>query len=95
METKLAPAYANTFMGYIKDKFLSQQHIVPLYYQRFIDDIFLIWPHPINEFQKFIGKMNKIHPTINLFMNSARKLSPSWILWGQQTLCHHTYQVYK
>ena len=33
MGTKLAPAYANTFMGYIEDKFLSQQHLVPLYYR--------------------------------------------------------------
>ena len=64
MKTKLAPSYANTFMEYIEDKFLSQQHLVPLYYHRLIDDIFLIWPHPINEFHKFIDKMNKIHPTI-------------------------------
>ena len=64
METKLAPSYANTFMEYIEDKFLSQQHLVPLYYHWLIDDIFLIWPHPINKFHKFIDKMNKIHPTI-------------------------------
>ena len=64
MGTKLAPTYVNTFMGYIEDKFLSQQHLVPLYYRRFIDDIFLIWPHPINEFYKFIDKIDKIHPTI-------------------------------
>ena len=30
METKLASAYANTFMGYIEDKFLSQQTSCPI-----------------------------------------------------------------
>ena len=98
MGTKLAPAYANTFMKYIEDKFLSQQHLVPLYYRRFIDDIFLIWPHPINEFHKFIDKMNKTHPTIKFTHELSQETMTfldTDVHLDDNKLCHHTYQVYK
>ena len=64
MGTKLAPAYANTFMGDLENNFLKTQHFKPIYYRRFIDDIFMIWPHPIEELKHFIDRMNNIHHSI-------------------------------
>ena len=54
-------------MVYIENNFLSQQSLATLYYHWFIniDDIFLIWSHPVSEFYNFIDKMNQIHPTIH------------------------------
>ena len=60
MGTKLAP-YANTFMGYLENGFLKTQ---ATYYCRFIDDVFMIWPHPLNDLTSFIDQMSNIHPSI-------------------------------
>ena len=32
-------------MGKFEEDFLSRQHIPPIVWWRYIDDIFLIWPH--------------------------------------------------
>ena len=44
MGTKLAPSYANLFMGQLEKKLLQGYHIKPRTFLRFIDDIFLIVP---------------------------------------------------
>ena len=65
MGTKCAPSYANIFMGWFEGKF-----IFPLltnlsdFYQRFIDDIFLIWNGTKTEFDNFLKKINECHPSI-------------------------------
>ena len=43
MGTKMAPAYANLFMGKLEQKFIyiGKQHIQ--IWKRFIDNIFIIW----------------------------------------------------
>ena len=38
-------------------------------YLRYMDNIFLIWTWPLNELNKFIVKMNQIHPSINFDLN--------------------------
>ena len=45
MGSKLAPAYANTFMGQLEKTIMDTSPLKPTYYRRFIDDIFMIWPH--------------------------------------------------
>ena len=45
MGTKMAPAYANLFMGDLEKKLLAQSPLKPLVWWRYIDDIFMIWPH--------------------------------------------------
>ena len=60
MGTKCAPSYANIFIGWFEQKF-----IFPLltnlsdFYQRFIDDIFLIWNGTKTEFDNFLKKINE------------------------------------
>ena len=48
MGTKLAPSYANLFMTKFEDKYVYTHPQQPLLWKRFIDDIFLIWPHGMN-----------------------------------------------
>ncbi|CAN7951906.1 unnamed protein product [Ixodes pacificus] len=64
MGTKMAPNYANIFMGSIESKFLSHQRLTPLFYRRYIDDIFFIWTHSEEELLKFIKDFNTVHPSI-------------------------------
>ena len=45
MGTKLAPSFANLFMGYFDDKFIYSYRLQPLSWKRFIDDIFFIWAY--------------------------------------------------
>ena len=64
MGTKMAPAYANLFMGKLEQelKTLGKPHI--LIWKRFIDDIFIIWTGSKTEFTTYMNKLNKVHNTI-------------------------------
>lgn len=64
MGTKLAPAYANIFMGKLEQTILSSAPLKPSYYKRYIDDILILWPHPEKELNKFISSLNSFHPSI-------------------------------
>ena len=64
MGTKMAPAYANLFMGKLEQelKAIGKPHI--LIWKRFIDDIFIIWSGSKTEFTTYMNKLNKVHNTI-------------------------------
>ena len=64
MGTKLAPSYANLFMTKFEDKYVYTYPLQPQLWKRFIDDIFLIWPHGRNSLIKFIEHLNTAHPTM-------------------------------
>ena len=64
MGTGVAPNYANLFMDRFETKALDGWDKKPLIWLRFIDDIFMIWTHGLDELQKFIKYLNEIHPKI-------------------------------
>ena len=64
MGTKLAPAYANIFMGKLEQSVLSAAPLKPSYYRRYIDDILILWPHSENDLNTFILSLNNFHPSI-------------------------------
>ena len=64
MGSKLAPAYANTFMGKLEKSILDSAPKEPRYYRRFIDDIFMIWQHSEEELTEFLTRMNKTNKSI-------------------------------
>ena len=61
----MAPTYANIFMYYIESKFLSTINLQPTSYSRYIDDIFLIWPHGMYTLETFLEDANRTHPNIS------------------------------
>ena len=63
MGTKCAPSYVIIFMGKFEED-LSCQHIPPLVWRRYIDNVFLIWPHSREELDSFISHLNQVHNTI-------------------------------
>ena len=58
MGTKVAPSFANTYMGWFEDRFVHTYPLQPLIWVRFIDDIFQIWTHGAEEFKKFEHHLN-------------------------------------
>ena len=65
MGTKMAPAYANLFMGKLEEEKLTKlgkPHI--LIWKRFIDDIFLIWTGSKTDFETYMNELNKLHHSI-------------------------------
>ncbi len=75
MGTKMAPSFANIFMGALEKSLLSSApgHLTPLLWKRFIDDIFLIWTHGEESFQTFIKHLNSVHPTIKFEITHSTK----------------------
>ena len=45
MGTRMAPSYANIFMGHLEQSFLQTHPQQPLSWWRYIDKVFLIWTH--------------------------------------------------
>ena len=64
MGTKLAPSYANLFMGNFEQKALAAATHSSLIWWRYIDDIFLLWTHGEEKLNDFITYLNNLHPTI-------------------------------
>ena len=64
MGTRMAPSYANIFMHQLESNILTQLHLKPDYWYRYMDDIFTIWPHGEEELQHMITIMNHFHHTI-------------------------------
>ncbi|XP_077674347.1 uncharacterized protein LOC144265548 [Eretmochelys imbricata] len=71
MDTRMAPQYANVFMAYLEQRFLSSRPLMPLLYLRYIDDIFIIWTHGKEALEEFHHDFNNFHPTINLSLDQS------------------------
>jgi hypothetical protein len=64
MGTKMAPSYANIFMGELEGRFLHTCTRLPLLYKRYIDDIFILWTYSEPELLTFLNNFNNFHKTI-------------------------------
>ena len=54
----LAQSFANIYMYHFEDNFVYPYPHKPTVWFRYIDDIFMIWDHGINELNKFIEHLN-------------------------------------
>lgn len=64
MGKRFSPSYANIFLAQEEEKALEKCPLKPMSYLRFLDDIFIIWQHPIDKFQDFLTIFNNIHETL-------------------------------
>ena len=62
--TKLAPSYANVFMGQLENRLLMSVPLTPYLWLRFIDYIDMQWCHEQQNLQFFLEIANNFHPTI-------------------------------
>ena len=58
MGTKVAPSFAVTYMGSFEREHVYTYRLKPIIYLRYIDDIFIIWPHGPDELEQFTAHMN-------------------------------------
>ena len=65
MGTKMAPSYANIFMGKFEKQLLESSIEKPLSWYRFIDDVDMKWDKGEQELQTFITRANNQHPAIS------------------------------
>ena len=66
MGQKYAPNYANLFMAQWEKEALQKCPNKPIIYLRYLDDIFGIWTHGEDEFDKFFNILNGNQTNINL-----------------------------
>ena len=64
MGTRMAPSYANLFMGKLEQEFLLTQDRKPREWWRYTDDIFAIWTHGEPALCTFVESLNHHHATI-------------------------------
>ena len=64
MGTKMAPSYANLFMGRLEKQLLQSVTPKLLSWLRFIDDIDMKWIHGRETLEAFLDTVNSFHPTI-------------------------------
>ena len=63
MGTRVAPTFANLFMGAIEFLMLKKwKGLQPRHYRRYIDDIFFFWTGSESELKDFIKHLNDFHP---------------------------------
>ena len=75
MGTPFAPNYANIFMAEIERNILENppQNKRPTLWKRFIDDIFMIWPHGQTALHHFLEHINLLHETIKFTAQKSEK----------------------
>jgi hypothetical protein len=68
MGTKMAPSYANIFMGKFEKQLLESSIERPLSSYRFIDDVDMKWIQSDEELQNFLSCANNLHPLSSSLM---------------------------
>ena len=74
MGSPLAPALANTFVGYHKDKLFSESTI-PAVYFRYVDDAFALFQNE-KESEEYLIKLNGIHPSLKFTSEKEKSKCP-------------------
>ena len=79
MGTRMAPSYANLFMGKLEQHAIENAPFKPFVWWRFIDVIFMVWTKGEDNLKTFLNYMNSIHPTIKFtgeYSNSSNQALP-------------------
>ena len=72
MGTKLAPSFANLFMGHFESKYVATYKLQPFIWKRYIDDIFLVWTYGRKELDTFVSHLNSVHHSIKFTAEISR-----------------------
>ena len=76
MGTRMAPSFANLFLGLFETNALNNAPYKPHTWLRYIDDIFVIWTEGPDNLQIFIDYLNSIHPTIKFTSSHSYSCVP-------------------
>ena len=95
MGTKMAPNYAYLFMVNFENKFVFNYSIQPIFYKRYIDDIFFISPSTADELNTFQEHLNKSYPTIRVICQECTLIGCGHYPREQPLLRENIFQEYK
>ena len=79
MGTRMAPSYANLFMGKFEQHAIENAPLKPFVWWRFIDDVFMIWTEGEEHLKDFIRYLNSVHASIKFtheYSNSSHQTLP-------------------
>ena len=78
MGTPCAPHYANIFMEQLERKIISTAPggQTPFLWKRYIDNIYMIWTHSMDDLHSFHSHMNQNHCSIQFEMKFSTKERP-------------------
>jgi hypothetical protein len=79
MGTKMAPSYANIFMGRLERRLLHYAPTKPLSWLRFIDDIEMKWVDGRDSFNDLIEMANSSHYSIKFTLEVSTSKNIFWI----------------
>jgi len=60
MGTRMAPCYANLFMGKLEHDFLQTQSLTPLLWIRYLDDTLMLYSHGETSLKTFLEQLNQV-----------------------------------
>ena len=66
MGKQFAPSYANIFMANWETEALNKSYLKPSLYLRYLDDIFILWDHGLEQFHTFFEILNTHNPAVKL-----------------------------
>ena len=72
MGTKMAPSYANIFMGKLEKLIIQSAPHKPLSWFCFIDDVDMKWTESEENLNRFFDHANNVHPTIKFTHETSR-----------------------
>lgn len=68
MGSPLSPVLANIFMKKFEEYILKNCILKPKVWLRYVDDIFVVWPHGLEELKIFENYINSLHQKIKFTM---------------------------
>ena len=71
MGTKMAPSFANLFLGIFETNALSNAPFHPHTCWRYLDDVFMIWTEGLDHLKIIVDYLNNIYPTIKFTSNHS------------------------
>ena len=78
MGKKWAPHYCDIYMAKFEKDAMAKCPLKPLLYERFLDDVFMVWTHGRKEFDKFLDIFNSHQPPIK-FKAEISSLSANFL----------------
>lgn len=73
MGSPLSPAMANFFMEHFEERALNSAPLRPSVFFRYVDDIFMVWPHGVEALGNFVEHMNNIHSNIQFTIETEEE----------------------
>ncbi|GJQ76059.1 hypothetical protein Trydic_g18110 [Trypoxylus dichotomus] len=68
MGSPVAPVIGNFYMEFLESRVLDTAAQKPLYWYRYVDNTFVVWPHGAYALSEFLQHLNSIHPRTQFTM---------------------------